>query len=119
MSHLRLYLDEDAMRKSLVLGLRARGIDVLTANEADMVNRPDEDHLTTATGLDRVLYSYNTADYCVIHGHWMARGQSHSGIIVAPQQRYSTGDEIRRLLHLCHANTPSRMKNSIEFLSAW
>jgi hypothetical protein len=31
MSQIRLYLDEDAMRKSLVFGLRARNVDVLTA----------------------------------------------------------------------------------------
>lgn len=35
MSQIRLYLDEDSMRKSLV--------------EADMINRQDEDHLTTAS----------------------------------------------------------------------
>jgi uncharacterized protein (DUF433 family) len=41
MSRVRLYLDEDAMRRSLVFGLRARGVDVLTAAEASMVNRAD------------------------------------------------------------------------------
>ena len=119
MSHLRLCLDEDAMRRSLVLGLRARGIDVVTANLADMVNRPDEEHLATAASLGRVLYSYNTADYCVLHGQWMATEQIHAEIIVASQQRHAVGDEIRRLLHLCHANSPSRMQNRLEFLSAW
>jgi hypothetical protein len=33
MSQARLYLDEDAMRKALVFGLRARNVDVLTAAE--------------------------------------------------------------------------------------
>ena len=42
MSQVRLYLDEDAMRKALVFGLRARNVDVLTAAEANMINRPDE-----------------------------------------------------------------------------
>jgi hypothetical protein len=37
------------MRRSLVFGLRARNVDVLTALEAEMINRADEDHLTTAT----------------------------------------------------------------------
>jgi len=31
-----------------VFGLRARNVDVLTAAEADMINRQDEDHLTAA-----------------------------------------------------------------------
>ena len=47
-SQVRLYLDEDAMRRSLVFGLRARNVDVLTAAEADMINRQDEDHPTAA-----------------------------------------------------------------------
>lgn len=34
----RIYVDEDAMDRDLVRALRARGIDVLTALEADMVN---------------------------------------------------------------------------------
>ncbi len=49
MSHLRLYLDEDAMRRSLVFGLMARNVDVLTAADAEMINREDEDQLATAT----------------------------------------------------------------------
>jgi hypothetical protein len=32
-SQVRLYLDEDSMRRSFVFGLRARNIDVLTAAE--------------------------------------------------------------------------------------
>lgn len=36
MSPLKLYLDEDAMRRSLVFALRARNVDVLTAAEAAM-----------------------------------------------------------------------------------
>ena len=39
MSQGRLYLDEDSMRRSLVFALRARNVDVLTATEANMINR--------------------------------------------------------------------------------
>jgi hypothetical protein len=37
MSVLRLYLDEDSMRRSLVFALRSRNIDILTASEAPTV----------------------------------------------------------------------------------
>jgi hypothetical protein len=40
MSQVRLYLDEDSMRRSFVFGLRARSVDVLTAAEADMIQPP-------------------------------------------------------------------------------
>ncbi len=62
MSLIRLYLDEEAMRRALVFALRARNVDVLTAAEADMINRPDEGHLRAASGFGRTLLTYNTGD---------------------------------------------------------
>ena len=119
MSQARLYLDEDSMRRSLVFGLRARGVDVLTALEAGMINRDDEEHLAAATAATRALYTFNVADYCVLHQSWISRKRAHAGIIVAPQQRYSTGEEIRRLMRLIGTVTAEGIQNRIEFLSAW
>jgi hypothetical protein len=70
MSQVRLYLDEDTMRRSLVFGLSARNVDVLTAAGADMINRQDEDHLTAASSAGRALFTYNAADYCALHQTW-------------------------------------------------
>ena len=100
MSQVRLYLDEDAMRKALVFGLRARNVDVLTAAEAEMINRNDQDHLAAAAALGRVLYSFNVADYCILHQAWMAEEQFHAGIVVGQQQRFPTGEELRCLMRL-------------------
>jgi hypothetical protein len=87
MSQPRLYLDEDAMRRSLAFGLRARNVDVLSA-DAGMIHRPDEDHRATARDSERVLYTFNVSDYGVLHQAWMEQGRFHAGIIVAAQQRY-------------------------------
>jgi hypothetical protein len=119
MSQVRLYLDEDAMRKALVFGLRARNVDVLTAAEAEMINRDDQDHLAAATTSGRVLYSFNVADYCVLHQAWMSEKRFHAGIVVAQQQRYSVGEELRRLMRLISTITEEEMRNRIEFLAAW
>jgi hypothetical protein len=118
-SQVRLYLDEDAMRRSLVFGLRARNVDLLTAAEADMINRHDEDHLTAAAAAGRALLTYNTADYCALHQSWMSLGRSHAGIIVAPQQQYSVGEELRRIMRLISRCPAEQMKNRLEFLSSW
>jgi len=75
------------MRRDFVFGLRARNVDVLTAAEADMINRQDEDHLTAAAVAGRALLTYNTAGYCALHQRWMNLGRTHTGIIVAPQQQ--------------------------------
>lgn len=119
MSRVRLYLDEDTMRRSLVFGLRARNVDVTTAGEAAMINRADDAHLSTAATLGRVLYTYNTADFCALHQDWISRGRRHSGIVVAVQQRYSVGEEIRRLIRLISSVSAEQMQNRIEFLSSW
>jgi hypothetical protein len=119
MSQSRLYLDEHSMRKSLVFGLRARNVDVLTASEAGMINRDDQDHLSAAAESGRALYTYNIADYCILHQAWISRQQSHAGIVVARQQRYSVAEELRRLMRLIDNVTAEEMRNRIEFLSAW
>jgi hypothetical protein len=119
MSQARLYLDEDTMRRALVFGLRARGVDVLTAQDARMIHRPDADHLVAASASGRMLYTFNVADYCVLHQAWIAQGRFHAGIVVAPQQRYSVGEELRRLMRLVGCVTAEEMRNRIEFLSSW
>jgi hypothetical protein len=119
MSQTRLYLDEDAMRRSLVFGLRARNVDLLTASEAQMVNHGDQDHLAAASAAGRVLYTFNVADYCALHEIWISQERFHAGIIVAPQQRYSVGEELRRLMRLIGTVPAEEMRNRIEFLSAW
>jgi hypothetical protein len=119
MSQVRLYLDEDSMRRSLVFGLRARNVDVLTAAEANMVNREDDDHLATASALGRTLFTHNTADYCVLHQHWIHLERTHSGIIVGPQQRYSVGEEMRRIMTLVSKRTAEEMRCRLEFISSW
>ncbi|SPE55454.1 conserved hypothetical protein [Verrucomicrobia bacterium] len=43
----------------------------------------------------------------------------YSGIIMALQQRYSVGEQMRRLLRLRNSLTAEEMVNRVEFLSAW
>lgn len=49
----------------------------------------------------------------------MAEGLTHAGIILARQQRYSIGEQIRPLVHLVGSLTDETMKNREEFLSGW
>jgi hypothetical protein len=93
-------------------------VDILTASEAEMINRDDQDHLTAAAASGRVLYKFNLADYCRLHRAWISK-RSHSGIIVARQQRYPVGEELRRLMRLISRVPAEKMRNRIEFLSTW
>lgn len=119
MSQVRLHLDEDSMRRALVFALRARNVDVLTAADANMINREDGEHLSAAAELGRSLFTHNTADFCVLHQLWTSEKRTHAGIIVAPQQRYSVGEEMRRIMQLVSHRTAEDMLGRLEFMSGW
>jgi len=116
---LRLYLDEDAMRHSLVRALRARGIDVLTALEAGMIERDDRAHLEYATKQGRALCTFNVGDFYQLHSEYVALGRRHTGIILMQQQSYSVGEVLRRLLRLIASKSADERPSWVEFLSAW
>lgn len=116
---IQLYFDEDSVRKSLVESLRARGLDVTTAYEAGMIGRDDHEHLDYATETGRVLFSFNRGDFYRIHTEYLEQNKSHAGIVLANQQEYSVGEQMRRILRLSAAKTADEMKNWVEFLGVW
>jgi hypothetical protein len=107
------------MDGDFVRALRSRGIDVLTAADAGMIRRKDEEHLIFAAMQGRTLYSFNVGDFHQIHTEWTSTGRGHAGIILAQQKRYSTGEQVRRLVHLIGSLTDEAMKNREEFLGRW
>ncbi len=65
------------------------------------------------------LSTHNTADYCILHQSWIHLERKHSSIIVAPQQRYSVGEELRRIMRLISQRTAEQMVCRLEFVSSW
>ena len=63
--------------------------------------------------------SFNVRDYYRLHSEFLAQGRSHAGIILAKQQHYSVGEQMRRLLKLTATRPAEEMTNHIEFLSHW
>ena len=116
---IRLYLDADAMRRALVEALRMRGIDVDTALDAGKEDDSDEEQLAYAAAQNRVLYSFNIRDFMRLHTAYLAEGKTHAGLILAPQQRYGVGEQMRRLLKLISLKSAEEMRDKVEFLSAW
>jgi Domain of unknown function (DUF5615) len=116
---IHLYADEDAMDSDLIEALRRRGMAVTTALDAHMIDREDVDHLEYAASQVCVLYSFNARDYLRLHQEYMAAGKSHTGIILAPQQQYSVGEQLRRLLRLMATKSAEDMIDHVEFLSSW
>ena len=115
----RLYLDEDSMQRGLVEALSLRGVDVVTALEAGLKERSDQQHLEYAASQGRALYSFNVADFCRLHSEFLTRRKPHAGVILARQQQYSVGEQMRRLLKLIASLSAEEMQNRLEFLSVW
>lgn len=114
---IRLYLDEDAQRTSLIRALRARQIDVLTANESALVGISDAEQLAFATSQNRVVFTFNRGDFVQLHMEYLKSGRQHSGIIVSDQ--LEIGVILRRLLRLIDERSAEEMQNWLEFLSSW
>ena len=49
----------------------------------------------------------------------MEQGLSHTGIILAPQQRYGIGDLMRGVLKLINTKSSEEMQGQVEFISNW
>ena len=107
---IRLYCDEDSMDQGLVRALRVRGLDVTTVLDESMIKREDKQHLDYATQQGRV-FSFNRSDFHRLHIQHMEQNKSHAGIILANQQQYSVGEQMRRNLRLSAAKTSGDMKN--------
>ena len=116
---MKIYIDEDAMGSDLVAALRSRGITVITPSEVNRVGKTDDEQLAFAAGEGCILYTYNVSDFFRIHNEWLEAGREHGGIILVHQQRFTVGEQLRRILRLRSAFTAKSMRNEVEFLSNW
>ncbi len=111
-----LYIDEDAMSRALIRGLRSRGIDVTTVLDEGKAGKSDRAQLEYAARTRRVLYSFNVDDFCRLHQEYLTEGKSHSGIVVVYRQRYSVGEQLRLLLKLADIKSAEDLRNDLLFL---
>jgi hypothetical protein len=119
MSAIRRYFDVDSMQRAVLSGLRARGVDAMTALEAGLTGGTDEEQLEFARSQGQVLFSFNVSHFYRLHSEYLSHGRAHAGIVLAPQQRYAVGERIRRLLGFIAAKAAEEMHNRLEFLSDW
>jgi hypothetical protein len=113
---LSLYLDEDAQNRALVMALRAKGFDCLTANDAGRRGHDDESHLVFAARTRRVLYTKNTGDFRCIHDQWLRAGLSHSGIIALTRQRLPVGRQLDAIERIAREETSDELVDKFLYL---
>lgn len=107
---IRYYFDQH-YPLPVAAGLRRRGIDVLTAQDADRWGLPDPDQLAFSTAEGRVMVTFDT-DYLALHGS----GVAHAGIAWCAATKYSIGELIQELLLLHGVMDQDAMRNHVEYL---
>ena len=107
---IRFHLDEHAA-PAIAGGLRRRGIDVTTTQEAGLTNSPDETHLEFIRAEGRVMFTED-ADFLRVH----AAREPHPGIAYCHQQSRSIGEIIRGLVLIWEVLESEEMRDRVEYL---
>jgi hypothetical protein len=110
----KFYFDEHVPR-AVVLGLRLRSVDVLTAQEDGAAARSDSQMLDRATALDRVLFSQDTDLLREASGRQTAQTR-FAGVIYAHPLEVTIGHLVSDLELVGLAASPEDLENQVLFL---
>lgn len=94
-------------------------MDVTNAIDTGHAGSPDRVELEHATADGRALFTYNVGDFFALHTQFRQEGRPHAGLILAVQQRYTVGEQMRRILRMTRERSSDDMKDRVEFLSLW
>jgi predicted nuclease of predicted toxin-antitoxin system len=108
-----LYMDEHVHR-AITIGLRLRGVDVLTVQEDGLTATPDSLILDRALKLNRVMFSQDQ-DFLIEAHHRQNMGIPFAGVIYA-RQLLAVGDCIRDLEILTKACDLEDLANRVEYI---
>jgi hypothetical protein len=108
-SEIKFYMDKN-VPAAVTHGLRLRGVDCLTTQEAGLLGASDEEQLALAIGQQRVLFSQDT-DFLILH----QQGVEHRGLVYAPQWT-PLGDLVRGLPLIHDVLTPEDMLSRVQFI---
>lgn len=109
MAEIRWYMDEH-VPLPVTQGLRRRGIDVLTTQDAGMAGAQDDQQLAHATSQGRAIVTQDD-DFLRLH----AAGIAHTGIAYAPQGT-PVGALVRALTELSLLLDSTDLVERVEFL---
>lgn len=109
-----LYMDQHVPR-AIVIALRLRGVDVLTAYEDNASDMVDSALLDRAGTLGRVLFTQD--DDLLTEATRRQRARiAFAGVIFSHQLRVSIGACVHDLELIAKAGEPEDMNNRVEFL---
>jgi len=112
----KLYLDEN-VPVAVSTALRLRGYDVLTVRDVGRKGLSDFEQLKYASSQNRVIFTFNVADFYRLHSEFMRKGLHHAGIILSRQ--LPIGTNVKGLLKLLSEVRQEKLSDNIIWLSDW
>jgi hypothetical protein len=106
---------DEHIRRAITIGLRLRGVDVLTVQEDGRAGTPDPILLDRATELQRVIFSQDQ-DFLIEANRRQVEGINFSGVIYSSLLSTSIGDCIRDLEIIAKASDTEDLANRVEYL---
>jgi hypothetical protein len=95
--------------------LRRRGVDVLTAQEDRHDAFPDEQVLTRASQLGRVVFTHDVR-FRARAENWQQHGHEFAGLLFGPQLGGTIGQYVEDLELIAKASEPHEWRNIVQFL---
>ena len=119
---MRIYLDDDLDSNVLIRLLRQAGHDVLSPRDAGNRGVTDLEHLQYATSHQLILLTANAGDFIDLHYDWIARKETHPGILIVykennPVRDMSFQQISRAVTRIEQAGIP--LTNSFQNLNFW
>jgi predicted nuclease of predicted toxin-antitoxin system len=105
---------DEHVRRSITIGLRLRGVDVLTTQEDNRTATPDLLLLDRALELKRVMFSQDQ-DFLIEAHRRQSTGIPFAGVIFA-RQLVAVGDCVRDLEIIAKASDPEDLANRVEYI---
>jgi predicted nuclease of predicted toxin-antitoxin system len=109
-----LYMNQHVPR-AITVGLRLRGVDVITAYEDGASDMDDPELLDRAGELERVLFTQDD-DLLTEATKRQREGIPFRGVIYAHQLRVSIGTCVHDLEIIAKAGEPEDLSNRVQFL---
>ena len=106
----KYYLDEN-IAKSVLKGLRRKGIDTVSVTDVGMRTKSDIEHIQKALELGRVIVTFDN-DFLKLNNE----GVTHAGIAFFQDSYTSVDDMIRDLELLYQVMDAEDMFNHVEYL---
>ncbi|NIA31093.1 MAG: hypothetical protein GWP06_14425 [Actinobacteria bacterium] len=111
---IKFYMDHNIPR-SITMGLRLCGVDVITAYEDHTSNLPDTELLDKAGALQRVLFTQDD-DLLLEAAERQRLGRFFNVVIYAHQLRILIGACVKDLESTSKAGEPENIENKVIFL---